>query len=85
MGIHLEIASLGFPLWLRISHYINLLFMGLLIRGGIQILGAHPRLYWDDGSNPKHQWIKFDRNKVPQNKLYTSMDKERLSDLWVIK
>jgi methionine sulfoxide reductase catalytic subunit len=53
-----------------------LLFIGLLIRSGIQILGAHPRLYWNDDSNPKHQWIKFTRNKVPEKKLYTSMDDE---------
>lgn len=33
-----------FPLWLRVSHYINLLFLGLLIRSGIEILAAHPRL-----------------------------------------
>ncbi len=83
MNIHFEFASLGFPLWLRISHYINLLFMGLLIRSGLQILGAHPRLYWNDGSNPKREWIKFTRNKVPENKLYTSMDDEIPVSPWL--
>jgi sulfoxide reductase catalytic subunit YedY len=83
MNIHFAIASLGFPLWLRLSHYINLLFIGLLIRSGIQILGAHPRLYWNDGSNPKCQWIKFTRNKVPENKLYTSMDDEIPVSPWL--
>jgi sulfoxide reductase catalytic subunit YedY len=53
MSIHIIMASLGFPLWLRLSHYINLLFIGLLIRSGIEILGAHPRLYWNDGCTPK--------------------------------
>ena len=77
MNLHIVLASLGFPLWLRISHYINLLFIGLLIRSGIQILGAHPRLYWNDGSNPKREWIKFTKSKVPENKLYTSMDDEK--------
>lgn len=74
--MHLVIASLGFPAWLRVTHFINLLFMGLLIRSGLQILGAHPRLYWNDGSNPKKAWIKFTKKKVPENKLYTSMDDE---------
>lgn len=27
MSLHIVIASLGFPLWLRLSHYINLLFI----------------------------------------------------------
>jgi hypothetical protein len=35
----------GFPAWLRIAHYINLLFLVLLIRSGLQILMDHPRLY----------------------------------------
>lgn len=76
MNIHLVVASLEFPLWLRISHYINLLFIGLLIRSGIQILGAHPRLYWNDGCDPKTEWIKFTTKKVPTNELYTSTDDE---------
>ena len=46
----LVVASLGFPLWLRLAHYINILFVGLLIRSGLQIAGAHPRLYWNDES-----------------------------------
>src|SRR5204862_1411661 len=83
MNIHFDFASLGFPLWLRISHYINLLFMGLLIRSGIQILGAHPRLYWNDGSNPKRQWIRFTRKRVSENKLYTSMDDEIPVSPWL--
>src|SRR5579859_4073776 len=76
MTMHTIFASLGFPLWLRLTHYINLLFMGLLIRSGIQILAAHPRLYWREGSNPAHQWLKFTTTKVPKDKLYTSMDDE---------
>ena len=74
--MHTIIASLEFPLWLRASHYLNLLFIGLLIRSGIQILGAHPRLYWNDGCKPGSEWIKFTRNKIPKDKLYTSMDDE---------
>ncbi len=35
----------GFPAWLRITHYVNLLFLILLIRSGLQILVEHPRLY----------------------------------------
>lgn len=76
MTMHIIFASLEFPLWLRLTHFINLLFIGLLIRSGIQILAAHPRLYWNEGSNPAHQWLKFTTQKVPKDKLYTSMDDE---------
>ncbi|MBV9617482.1 MAG: molybdopterin-dependent oxidoreductase [Ktedonobacteraceae bacterium] len=76
MSVSLVIASLGFPIWLRASHYINLLFIGLLMRSGIQILGAHPRLYWNNGCKPESNWLHLTRQKVPENKLWTSMDEE---------
>ena len=62
-----------FPVWLRVSHFINLLFIGLLIRSGLQILGAHPRLYWNDGCKPESAWLRLTRRKIPKDKLYTSM------------
>ena len=34
----------GFPAWLCITHYVNFLFIILLIRSGLQILTDHPRL-----------------------------------------
>ncbi|MBV9690144.1 MAG: molybdopterin-dependent oxidoreductase [Ktedonobacteraceae bacterium] len=74
--MHVVFASLAFPLWIRLTHYINLLFIGLLIRSGIQIAGAHPRLYWNDGCNPDSAWLTLTKKKVPKDKLYTSMDDE---------
>lgn len=76
MTLYLTFATLGFPLWLRLSHFINLLFIGLLIRSGIQILGAHPRLYWNTSCKPGTEWLNFTRKKIPQNQLWTSMDEE---------
>ena len=63
MSMSLVFASLGFPIWLRASHYINILFLGLLIRSGLQILGAHPRLYWNNGCRPESNWLHFTRAK----------------------
>src|SRR5437868_15171459 len=83
MHMSIIIASLGFPIWLRITHYINLLFIGLLMRSGIQILGAHPRLYWNDGCNPKSAWLNLTKKKVPTDKLYTSLDDEVPVSPWL--
>lgn len=74
--MHLTLAAFGFPIWLRLNHYINILFIGLVIRSGIQIIGAHPRFYWSDDSNPARNWIKFTKKKIPKGKLWTSMDEE---------
>lgn len=83
MNIHMIMASLSFPIWIRITHYITLLFIGLLIRSGIQIAGAHPRLYWNDGCNPKKAWLNLVRKKVPTDRLYTSMDDEVPVPKWL--
>src|SRR5579884_3388105 len=83
MDSGLVMATLAFPAWLRITHYINLLFIGLMIRSGIQILGAHPRLYFNDACKPGSEWIKFTRKHPPANKLYTSMDDEVPVSSWL--
>src|ERR1051326_3344293 len=83
MNIHMIMASLSFPIWIRITHYITLLFIGLLIRSGVQIAGAHPRLNWNDGCNPKKAWLNLVRKKVPTDRLYTSMDDEVPVPKWL--
>ena len=76
MTIHIVLADLGFPVWLRVNHFINLLFIGLLMRSGIQILAAHPRLYWNNACKPETSWLKLTRKQAPKDKLWTSMDEE---------
>ncbi len=58
---------LDFPLWLRALHFCNLLFVTLLIRSGLEILSAHPKLYWNDNCTPGTEWLSFGR-KIPLNR-----------------
>jgi DMSO/TMAO reductase YedYZ molybdopterin-dependent catalytic subunit/thiosulfate reductase cytochrome b subunit len=53
------VRYLDFPLWLRALHFCNLLFVTLLIRSGVEILSAHPKLYWNDNCTPETAWINF--------------------------
>ncbi|GCE47126.1 DMSO/TMAO reductase YedYZ molybdopterin-dependent catalytic subunit [Thermosporothrix hazakensis] len=76
MDISVILAAVSFPAWLRITHFINILFIGLLMRSGIQILAAHPRLYWNIACKPGSEWLRFTKKKVPRDKLWTSMDEE---------
>ena len=78
-----DVAFFGFPLWLRLTHYINFLFLTLLIRSGIQILSDHPRLYWNKHCTPGSEWIKFTKNVVPKGKLWTSMDEAVNVSPWI--
>ena len=69
-----ETNLLGFPLWLRINHFINLFCIFLLMRSGVQILADHPKLYWNDDSTDGSEWIKFGKKRMPKDRLWTSMD-----------
>jgi len=78
-----DVARFGFPLWLRLTHYINFLFLTLLIRSGIQILSDHPRLYWNKDCTPNSEWLKFTRKVFPKNKPWTSMDEAVDVSPWI--
>jgi DMSO/TMAO reductase YedYZ molybdopterin-dependent catalytic subunit/thiosulfate reductase cytochrome b subunit len=50
--------ALEFPWWLRLAHVFNFLFVALLIKSGIAIVGAHPRFYWNDDAIPGTEWLR---------------------------
>ncbi len=64
----------GFPSWLRITHFVNFLFLVLLIRSGLQILADHPRLYSRIHCTPGTEWIRFTPTEVPRDRIYTAKD-----------
>ena len=79
----MPIESIDFPFWLRFAHFINLIFITLLIRSGIEILSALPKLYFNDDAKPGSEWIKFTRKKMPKDKLWTSLDEEESWSSWI--
>lgn len=80
MGSH---GFASFPAWLRITHFLNLLFMTLLIRSGLEVLSAHPKLYWRDDCLPGREWLKFTHKEMPKDKLWTSKDEEEPFPSWL--
>jgi sulfoxide reductase catalytic subunit YedY len=75
--------DIDFPFWLRFAHFINLIFITLLIRSGIEILSALPKLYLNDDARPGSEWIKFTRKKMPKNKLWISLEEEESFPSWI--
>ena len=69
-----DAASLGFPIWVRLTHAFNFLFLTLLIRSGIEIIGAHPKFYWSDDALPGSEWLRFTKKKMPKDRLWTAED-----------
>lgn len=69
-------VTLDYPAWLRIDHWLHVLFLTLLIRSGIEILATHPKLYWRNDSRPGTEWAKFTRKTMPNDKLFDTLDEE---------
>lgn len=67
----------GFPLWVRCCHFLNFVFVMMLIRSGLSILMDHPRLYFNDHCTPGSEWIRFTPLKVPRDRLWTAKDDAR--------
>ncbi len=73
----------GFPWWLRLTHYVNLLFITLLVRSGLQILWDHPRLYWNVHSLPGTAWLRFTPDVAPKDPRYTSLKDAGYLSPWI--
>src|SRR5690625_3023416 len=67
-----------FPLWLRATHLLNFVLIGMLLRSGWEILASLPRLWWRNDSAPGSEWLKFTRRELPREEgVYTSLMDER--------
>ena len=76
-------GAIAFPSWLRITHYVNFLFLTLLIRSGLQVLMEHPRLYWNVHCTPGTEFLRLTPVEVPTNRMWTSNDDARHLSPWV--
>ncbi|HXS60932.1 MAG TPA: molybdopterin-dependent oxidoreductase [Candidatus Sulfopaludibacter sp.] len=75
-----------FPFWLRFAHFINLIFIVMLIRSGIEILSALPKLYWHDNAIPGKEWIRFTKKKfLPdfKKRVWISLEEEESFPSWL--
>ncbi len=66
-------VTTGFPVWLRLLHFLNLFFMAFIVRAGVQILADHPRLYWKRDCTPGTEWFRFQK-AVPTDRIWTAKD-----------
>lgn len=73
----------GFPAWLRVSHYVNFLFLVLLVRSGLQMLMDHPRLYWNVHCTPGTEWLRLTPIEVPKDRVWTAKDDSRYLSPWI--
>src|SRR5680860_56122 len=77
------LAELGFPLGIRLTHAFNIVFLTLLIRSGIEIIGGHPMLYFNDDCRPGSEWIRFTNKRMFRDKRWTAEDEKQPYTPWV--
>jgi DMSO/TMAO reductase YedYZ molybdopterin-dependent catalytic subunit/thiosulfate reductase cytochrome b subunit len=75
--------NLDYPGWLRLTHFLNFLFLSLLLRSGLEILSAHPKLYWNDDCDLGSEWLSFNRTPYPKDRLFTADDQEVSFPSWI--
>ena len=76
--------ELGFPLGVRLTHWFNLLFITLLVRSGLAILAAHPKLYWNIHAWPTSEWLDLLRRKLPKDRMWCSSEEEAHWPAWLV-
>jgi sulfoxide reductase catalytic subunit YedY len=67
-----------YPPFVIITHLLNILFVVLLGRSGLEVLAAHPKLYWSDHCPPGRQWLRLSRKEfgADSRRPWTSQDEE---------
>jgi len=53
----------------RISHWLNVPILIILIMSGLQIFNAHPALYWDDRSDREHPFLSIRPMKAENGEM----------------
>ncbi|WP_303908424.1 cytochrome b/b6 domain-containing protein [Thiohalomonas denitrificans] len=53
----------------RVTHWLNVLFLTFMLGSGLQILNAHPSLYWGSRSDPQAAWLEFSAYQTPSGEL----------------
>ena len=76
-------APSGFGYWVELCSFVNLFLLTLLVRSGLEILSAHPKLYWNDGCTPGSECLRFTRRKMPEDQPWTSSEEAEKLSPWI--
>lgn len=67
-----------FPWWVVVTHFLNIFFMVLLFRSGLEVLSAFPKLHWHDDCQPGRQWLRLSKKMYAADSrtAWSSLDEE---------
>ncbi len=66
------------PLFVIITHWLNVLFLLLLARSGLEVLSAFPKLYWRADCPPGREWARFSKKMygADSRRMWSGEDEE---------
>ncbi len=67
-----------FPWWVVVTHFLNIFFLLLLARSGLEVLSAFPKFYWHDDCPPGREWLRLSKKMyaADSRRSWTSLDEE---------
>lgn len=67
-----------FPLFVIITHWLNVLFLLLMARSGIEVLSAFPKLHWQEDCPPGREWARFSKKMygADSRRMWSSENEE---------
>ncbi|MDG3016861.1 molybdopterin-dependent oxidoreductase [Speluncibacter jeojiensis] len=65
-------------MWVVVTHWLNVLFMIMMARSGIEILSAFPKFYWRDDCPPGREWLRLSKKVFSSEprRPWSSLDEE---------
>ena len=73
-----RMPDLHIPVWVAATHFLNLLFLTLLARSGVEVLSALPKLYLSDHCPPGREVVRFSKKVfcADSREPWSSLDEE---------
>jgi DMSO/TMAO reductase YedYZ molybdopterin-dependent catalytic subunit/thiosulfate reductase cytochrome b subunit len=73
-----RMPDLHIPVWVAATHFLNLLFLTLLARSGVEVLSALPKLYLSDHCPPGRELVRFSKKVfcADSREPWSSLDEE---------
>ncbi len=67
-----------FPWWVVVTHFLNIFFLLLMARSGLEVLSSFPKFYWHDDCPPGREWLRLSKKMyaADSRKPWSSLDEE---------
>jgi DMSO/TMAO reductase YedYZ molybdopterin-dependent catalytic subunit/thiosulfate reductase cytochrome b subunit len=67
-----------FPYMVVVTHFLNIFFMLLLARSGLEVLAAFPKFYWNDDCPAGREWLRLSKKtfSADSRRPWSSLDEE---------